>query len=85
MDAFDGHGRAVEVNVIGEREFFLDGELFTGRYIDLPYDLAKDFDDVCDFIYDLPTFENGYITARRGRFTARAAAEELVKFAMEVE
>lgn len=77
MTAFDPNQRPLEVEPYGEREILRNGEIFTGRYIDLPYDEQRYFDLVCDDLYDLPLFDGEYITARFNIFEARQRAKEI--------
>lgn len=75
MTAFDINQQPVEVEIVGEREILRNGEVFTGRQIDLPYDEQRYFDHVCDDLYDLPLFDGEYIRATFNVFEARAKAK----------
>lgn len=74
MTAFDLNQNAVEIEVYGERVILRNGEIFTGRQIDLPHDEQRYFDLVCDDLYDLPLFNGEFISAKFNIFEARQPA-----------
>lgn len=76
MKAMIACDKAVNVELIGEREFFRNGEPFDEKnYRELSPEDQRYFDRVADDIYDLPAFENGYVMARYNVFSARIKAK----------
>lgn len=72
MKAFYGD-KTVEVRLTGDREILRDGQPCS--YRDLPYYEQNYYDRVADAVYDLPIFEDGYVSARYNKFLARVPAE----------
>lgn len=75
MEAFNNDGKCIDVVVTGDREVFYNGQKVNGdMYQKFSYDEIRYYDRVCDSLYDLPCFEDGYIVSRYNVFEARAAA-----------
>lgn len=76
MKAMIATDKAVEVELLGEREFFCNGEPFDMKnYRNLSPEDQKYLDRVADDVYDLPVFEDGYVTAHYNKFSVRIKAK----------
>lgn len=76
MKAMIACDKVVDVELIGDREYYLNGEPFDAKnYRELSPEDQRYFDRVADGIYDLPVFEDGFVTARYNVFSVRIKAK----------